>query len=171
MENVIVYGAAALCAVSLLPVYVSVYAYADSAVKYASANVCLYRFMRIVNMNTAEDGHMQMNGKDLKINPARAVKGGKAILDNLCLFKLIQLSDFGLKGEACAYGAIAQSAITLPLYKYLELSGSACKLRNYVILNREHGDVKYCAKAVAVINFVAAIKIILMLIMEKDNEN
>ena len=100
--------------------------------------------------------------KDLKINPARAVKGGKAILDNLCLFKLIQLSDFGLKGEACAYGAIAQSAITLPLYKYLELSGSACKLRNYVILNREHGDVKYCAKAVAVINFVAAIKIILI---------
>ena len=167
MENFIVYGGTALFFVSVLPVYVSVYAYADSGKKYASANFCLYRIFRFLNVNTEEDGRIMINGKEARINPAAAVRDGKIALDNLCVFKIIQLSDFGLGSEKSAYAALLQSAVTFPLYSYIDKSGSASKLKNYVILNAEHSEIKYCAKAVSVINLVAALKILFVLLMER----
>lgn len=170
MENFIVYGITSLFFFSLLPVYVSVYAYADSGAKYASVNVCLYRVFRLVNINS-EEGKMKINGKDADVNPATALKDGKVFFDNLCLFKIIQLSDFGMESEAGAYASLAQSAFTLPLYHYISRRGYACKLKNYIVFNYEHGDVKYCAKAVSVINLVSALKILFMIFTEKLNEN
>lgn len=167
MENFIVYGGTALFFVSVLPVYVSVYAYADTGKKYASANFCLYRIFRFLNVNTEEDGRIMINGKEAGINPAAAVRDGKIALDNLCVFKIIQLSDFGLGSEKSAYAALLQSAVTFPLYSYIDKSGSACKLKNYVILNAEHSEIKYCAKAVSVINLVAALKILFVLLTER----
>lgn len=161
------YGGTALFFVSVLPVYVSVYAYADSGKKYASANFCLYRIFRFLNVNTEEDGRIMINGKEAGINPAAAVRDGKTVLDNLCVFKIIQLSDFGLGSEKSAYAALLQSAVTFPLYSYIDKSGGACKLKNYVILNAEHSDIKYCAKVVSVINLVAALKILFVLLMER----
>lgn len=161
------YGGTALFFVSVLPVYVSVYAYADSSKKYASANFCLYRVFRFLNVNTEEDGKIMINGKEAGINPALAARDGKIAFDNLCVFKVIQLSDFGLGSDMGAYAALLQSVVTFPLYSYIEKSGSACKLKNYVILNAEHSDIKYCAKVVSVVNLVAAFKILFILLTER----
>ena len=165
MENFIVYGGTALFFVSVLPVYVSVYAYADSGKKYASANFCLYRIFRFLNVNTEEDGRIMSNVKEAGINPAASVRDGKIALDNLCVFKIIQLSDFGLGSEKSAYAALLQSAVTFPLYSYIDKSGSACKLRHYVVLNAEPSEIKYCAEAVRVIHTVVALQLAVVLVM------
>ena len=85
MENFIVYGGTALFFVSVLPVYVSVYAYADSGKKYASANFCLYRIFRFLNVNTEEDGRIMINGKEAGINPAAAVRPREKNLEEMCV--------------------------------------------------------------------------------------
>lgn len=171
VENFIVYGCTALFAAALLPVYVSVYAFADSSEKFASTNFCVYRFIRFLNVNTEEGGAVKVNGKDMKINPLIAARDAKVAFDNLCVFKIIQLSDFGLLNQANAYAALGQSAVTFPLYSYIAKRGSSCKLKNYVILNFEHGDIFYTAKVVSVLNIVTALKIIFLLLRERTDEN
>ena len=171
MENFIVYGACSLFFFSVLPVYVSVYAYADSGQKYASANFCLYRALRFLSVDNDEGGKLRINGKAAGFNPATALRNGKIVFDNLCVFKVIQLSDFGLQSEAGAYAALAQSAVAFPVYSYISKKGSTCKLKNYVILNEEHGNIKYSAKVVSVINLIAALKILFILLLERVNEN
>ena len=166
-----VYGATALFFVTVLPVYVSVYVYGDTQTKYASVNFCLYRAIRFMNMNTEEDGKLIINGKEAKMNPALAVRDGKIEFDNLCIFKIVQLSDFGLLNDGNAYFALLQSAATFPLYSYISKKGSYCKLKNYVILNAEHKSIKYGAKVVSVINLITALKILFILLLEKMNEN
>lgn len=171
MENLIVYGVTSLFFFSVLPVYVSVYAYADTEKKYASANFCLYRAIRFLNVNTEEDGRLMINGKDAKMKPALALRDGKIAFDNLCIFKIIQLSDFGMGNEKGAYAALLQSAATFPLYSYISKKGSSCKLKNYVVLNAEHDHIKYGAKVVSVVNLLVAIKILFILLLERINEN
>ena len=171
VENFIVYGVCSLYFLSVLPVYVSVYAYADSSRKYASANFCLYRIFRFLSVDTDDGGKLRINGKVAGFNPAEAIKDGKIVFDNLCVFKVIQLSDFGLKSDSVAYAALLQSAATFPVYSYISKKGSACKLKNYVILNEEHGDIMYSAKVVSVINLITALKILFILLLERINEN
>lgn len=170
MDNFIVYGVPALFFAAVLPVYVSVYAYGNTHTKYASVNFCLYRVIRFMNMNTEEDGRLMINGKEAKVNPALALRDGKIAFDNLCISKIVQLSDFGLVKDENAYIALLQSAVTFPLYSYISKKGSFCKLRNYVILNAEHGGITYGAKVVSVINLVAALKILFILMLERINE-
>ncbi len=172
VESLIVYGATVLFFFSVLPVYVSVYVYADSGKKYASVNFCIYRFLRFLNINSAEDGHsMQINGKDAEIDIPLAMKDAKIALDNTCLFKIIQLSDYGMLRESNTYAALLQGAITFPLYTYLKRSGSKCKLKNYTIFNMEHSELEYAAKVVSVINLIVAIKILIIMLMERIHEN
>ncbi|MCD8308958.1 MAG: hypothetical protein LUD19_03805 [Clostridia bacterium] len=172
MQNLLVYGAAAGFLIAVFPVYFSVYAYGNTETKYASANFCLFRYIRFLNVNTAEDGNrMQVNGKDTQFNISQFLKTAKIFLDHVCIFKIIQLSEYGVTSEANAYIALAQSAVTLPLYKYLECTGSRCKLRNYVILNTEHSELRYSAKAVCVINLLAAVKLIYIILKRGLNEN
>ena len=45
------------------------------------------------------------------------------------------------------------------------------QVKNYVILNEEHGNIKYSAKVVSVINLIAALKILCILLLERVNEN
>ncbi|MCD7729662.1 MAG: hypothetical protein LUI60_07115 [Clostridia bacterium] len=167
MQNFIIYGTAAGLFFAVFPVYFSVYAYANTEIKYASLNFCLFRIIRFLNINTADEGEkMQINGKDTQINIASFFKNGKILLDNVCVFKIIQLSDYGLKNQNNAYVALAQSAATLPLYKYLQCTKSKCKLKNYVILNTEHSELRYSAKVVCVINLLAALKILFIIFKE-----
>ena len=70
-----------------------------------------------------------------------------------------------------AYFTLLQSAATFPLYSYISKKGSYCKLKNYVILNAEHKNIKYGAKVVSVINLITALKILFILLLEKMNEN
>lgn len=171
MENFIVYGSAALFFVCVLPVYVSVYAYADTHNKFASANFRLYRVFKFLDMNTEEDGRIMINGKNASVNPVIAVRDGKIAFDNLCIFKIIQLSDFGLASERGAYAALIQSALTFPLYSYIKNKGSKCKLKNYIVLNAEHDGIIYSAKIVSVINLLVAFKILFILFLERIDEN
>ena len=63
--------------------------------------------------------------------------------------------------------ALAQSALTTALYKFIQINGNFCKLRNYSVLNQEHSEVRYYAKAVTVLNLLVVAKIILIIIKEK----
>lgn len=165
------YGATALFFVGVLPVYVSIYAYADTQARYASVNFHLYRVFRFLNMNSEEGGGLKINGKEAEMNPSLALRDGKIAFDNLCIFKIIQLSDFGLGKDGNAYAALLQSAATFTLYSYISKKGSSCKLKNYVIMNAKHEHIKYGAKVVSVVNLIAAAKILFILFLERLNEN
>ncbi|MCD8372365.1 MAG: hypothetical protein LUD27_03585 [Clostridia bacterium] len=168
MENFIVYGLAAGLFFTVFPVYFSVYAYLNTETRYASANFCVFRFIRFLNINTADGGgKMQVNGKDMQLDLPQLLKNSKILLDNVCVFKIVQLGDYGVREENNAYLALLQNAATLPLYKYLEGTGSRCKLRNYSIINAEHSELHYCGKAVCVINMLAAIKILFIIFSER----
>ena len=67
--------------------------------------------------------------------------------------------------------ALAQSSITTAAYKLLQVNGNYAKLRNYIILNEEHSDIRYYAKTVTIINLFVVAQIVLILITEKLNEN
>lgn len=170
MGNLIVYGTSSLFFFGLLPVYVSVYTYADSKKKFASLNICIYRIFRLANINSAE-GHIQINGKDAGINIVTAVKNAKTAFDNLCLIKVVQLADFGITNDAGAYASLAHHALTLALYNYISCGGGNCKLSGHVILNCEQDGIRHCAKAVCIINLVAATKILFMILSENADEN
>ena len=171
MQNLVVYGVSALFMLSLVPVYTSVYLYADGGRRYVSASVYLWRIFRPLQLSTADDGRMQMNGREFELDPAEALRAVKEVLDNLCLFKLVQLCDIGMQSGYGAYLALFQRMIVLPLYKYIELSGSACKLKNYTVLDDCHDGVIWCGKAVCVFNIVAAVKILICILRGNSNED
>ncbi len=171
VQDLVVYGVNGLFLLCLLPVYTSVYLYADAGRAYFSVDAYLWRFIHPLQLSTADDGGMRLNGGDLNIGPVAATRAAKVAFDNLCLFKLVQLSDFGLKSGAAAYAALFQRAATFALYKYAELSGSRCKLRNYAVFNAEHGNVVWCGKAVCAVNVVAAAKLLICVLREIGNED
>lgn len=92
------------------------------------------------------------------------------IFNQLCVYKIIQLSDFGVKNQNNAYAALTQNAFTTAFYKFLQINGNYCKLRNYTVINEEHEYIRYYAKAVTIINLNVILKIFTIIIMEKLNE-
>lgn len=169
MNEAMVYLTAAGFALSLFPFHLYNYIYINSEKKYASLNVGLYRFFTFFNVNTVEDkpGEMQINGKNKKINLSAVKLSAYKIFNKLCVCKIVQLSDFGLKNENNAYAALAQNAFTSALYKFIEINGGYAKLRNYTVLNETHSHVAYYCKAVTILNFIVAGRILLILISEK----
>lgn len=162
-----VFGAAALFFVSVLPVYLSVFIYADADQKYAQANFYVYG-IKFLNVNTAEDGsHMQINGKDTQLDLPAFLKSFKAVINHLCIFRITQLGDYGMERERNAYIALAQCGLTFPAYSYLSCTGSRCRLKNYIVFSNAHGNVRYGAKVVCAVNLVSALKILLVIFMEK----
>ncbi len=169
MENLLVFGAASLFFVSVLPVYLGVYTYADIDGRYAQANFYVYG-IKFLNVNTAEKGSkMQINGKDAQLDLPSFLKSFKAVIDHLCIFRITQLGDYGLEKERNAYIALAQCGFTFPAYSYLSCTGSLCRLRNYLIFSNAHGNVRHGSKAVCVINLISALKILLVIFMEKNS--
>ena len=166
MENLVVFGAASLFFVSVLPVYLSVYTYADLDDKYAQANFYVYG-IKFLNVNTEEGGKMQINGKDMQFDLPSFLKSFRAVVNHLCIFRITQLGDYGLEKERNAYIALAQCGFTFPAYSYISCTGSRCRLKNYVVFSNAHGNVRYGAKAVCVINLISALKILLVIFMEK----
>ena len=171
VENFIVYGLSALFFAAVLPVYVGAYVYVDTGKKYASVSFYVYGAIKFLNINTEDRGRLFVNGKEAGIDPVSAVKNAKITLCNLCVTKIIQLSDFGADSESNAYAALAHSAATLPLYGYLSRVSPFCKLRNYIIFASGHCDINYMAKAVGAINVVSAVKILILLLVRGIYEN
>ena len=172
MNEAMVIFAAAGFLISVFPIYVYNYVYVNTEEKYASINVTMYRFIKIFNLNTVKNKprEMQINGKNKKIKTDMLKINFYKIFNQLCIYKVIQLSDFGLINSNNAYAALAQNAATIGLYKFLQINGNYTKLRNYTILNEEHREIRYYAKAVTIINLMVIGKIILIYLMEKFNE-
>lgn len=172
MSEALIYVACAGFLISYFPLHVYNYVYIDSANKYFSINVTLFRFIRLFNVNSIKDkpGEMEINGKSKKIDLNVIRKQGYNIFNQLCIYKLVQLTDFGLKKDSNAYVALAQNAATMALYKFLKINGNWVKLRNYTIFNNEHGEVQYYLKAVAIINMLVVTKMLAIYLWGKLNE-
>lgn len=172
MADVLVWLAAAGFLLTVFPVHIYNYFYVNTAVKYASVNAGAYCF-NFFNANTIENNshEMQINGKNKKIDATKfKPKVIYKIFNQLCVYKIIQLGDYGLQKDGNAYVVLLQSSFTTAVYKFLQMNGNYGKLRNYTILNAEHSEIRYYAKAVTVINVLVFLKIILILILEKINE-
>ena len=171
MSEAAVYIAAIGFAISIFPIHIYNYAYINTAEKYASFNAGVYKF-NFFNANTVKDkpNEMQVNGKSKKMNMDMLKLNFYKIFNKLCVQKVIQLTDFGVKDENSAYAALAQNGITNAVYGFLRINGNRVKLRNYAVLNQEHSAIRYYAKAVTIINLFVVTQIILVIILEKLNE-
>ena len=172
VNEAIIYVAAAGFLISVFPIHVFNYIYINTEDKYASINVTIFRFIRLYNINTVKDkpNEMQINGKSKKMNLDMLKLNFYRIFNQLCVQKVVQLTDFGIKDENNAYAAVMQNGITTAAYSFLRINGNRVKLRNYAILNEEHSAIRYYAKAVTIINLFVVTQIILVIIWEKLNE-
>ena len=172
VNEVMVYMAAAGFLISVFPVHVINYIYINTEEKYASINVTIFRYIRIYNINTVKDSpnEMQINGKRKKMNIDMLKLNFYRIFNKLCIQKVVQLSDFGVKDEKGAYAAVLQNGITTAAYSFLKINENRVKLRNYTVLNQEHSAIRYYAKAVTIINLFVVTQIFLVIILEKINE-
>lgn len=172
VNEAMVYMAAVGFFISVFPIHIFNYIYINTEEKYASINVTIFRFIRIYNINTVKNkpNEMQVNGKSKKMSLSMLKLNFYKIFNKLCIQKVVQLTDFGVKNENNVYAALLQNGITTAAYSFLQINGNSSKLRNYTILNQEHSAIRYYAKAVTIINLFAISKIILIIIMEKLNE-
>lgn len=156
----------------LFPIHIYNYVYVNTHERYASLNVSAYRIIRLFNANTVKNSPdiMQINGKDRKIDAGFVKSRSLKIYNNLCFTKIIQLGDFGIQGDKGVYYALGQDVISQALYAFVKINGGRTKLKNYTVLNEEHGNIIYYAKIVGVINLTTVAKIIIILIWEKLNE-
>lgn len=164
-----VYMAAAGFLISIFPIHIFNYVYVNTDEKYASVNITVYRFLRLFNINSVKNkpGEMQINGKNKKLGLEAFKVNLYKLFNMLCILKIVQLSDFGLKNPNNAYIALAHNGITTASYKFLQVNGNYTKLRNYTVFNEEHSSIRYYAKAVTVVNVLVITKIILIFFMEK----
>ena len=172
VNEAMVYIAASMFLISVFPIHVFNYIYINTEEKYASINVTIFRFIRIYNINTVKNkpNEMQVNGKSKKMNIKMLKLNFYRIFNQLCIQKVVQLTDFGIKNESNAYASVVHNGITTALYSFLKVNGNSSKLRNYAILNEEHSAIRYYAKAVTIINLFVVTQIILVIILEKINE-
>ena len=171
MNEALIYLGAAGLLIFIFPFYVNNYIYINTAEKYASLNVGIFKF-NFYNANTVKNkpGEMQINGKNKKMDIKKFKLSFYKIFNTLCLYKIIQLGDYGMGSEGNAYVALAQHGLTTAIYKFVQMNGNYCKLRNYTIFNEEHSEIHYYLKAVTILNLAVVAKIMFILIMEKLNE-
>ena len=171
MNEAMVYLSAIGFAFSLLPIHIFNYVYVNTEKKYASLNVGVFGIINFFNVNTVEDkpGEMQVNGKNKKIDPSVIRASAYKIFNSLCFYKIIQLGDYGVQEQKSATVALMQNALTTAIYKFIQINGHYAKLRNYTVLNEEHGFVRYYLKSVTIVNSFVIGKIIAILILEKLN--
>ena len=113
---------------------------------------------------------MQINGKKKKIDPTKFSIDYYRIFNRLCVHKIVQLGDYGVRDDKKIYVLIVQNALTNAIYNFLKINGNHCKLKNYTVLNEEHSEIRYYAKAITILNIIVLIKIFSIIIMEKLNE-
>jgi len=171
MTDVLVWLAAVGFLLAVFPLHVYNYFYINTEKKYASVNAGIYG-INFFNANTVENNprEMQINGKKKNIDPSKFKLNFYKIFNQLCIYKIVQLGDYGMQKDRNAYILLLQNGLTTAIYKFLQMNGNYGKLRNYSVLNAEHSEIRYYAKAVTVINGIVIAKIILIIIMEKINE-
>lgn len=136
--------------------------------KYGSINIILYRYLKLININTVKDrpNEFQFNGKSKQMSVEILKHNFYKIFDKICFYKLIQLSDYGLKNQSNVYAALVQNCFSTGIYKFLQANGNYSKLRNYIVLNNEHSTIRYYAKIVTILNLYVLAKIFFIILME-----
>lgn len=169
MGEVIVYLSAGLAFLSFFPLHVYNYVYFNSARSYLSVNIAFFRYIKVYNINTVKNkpGEMQVNGKSKKINAEAMRRQGYNIFNQLCIYKIVQLTDFGMEKTSNAYIALTHNALTTAVYKFLQINGNYSKLKNYTVLNDEHDEIHYYMKMVTVVNALVIFKIYLIYLWGK----
>lgn len=169
MNEAFIYITAIGFLISIFPIHVFNYIYINTEEKYFSINITLFRFIKLYNINTVKDkpNQLEFNGKNKNMSILNLKTNFYRVFDKLCIFKIIQLTDFGMKNQNNAYAVLAQNAVTTIAYKLLQVNGNYTKLRNYTVMNEEHSSIRYYAKAVTIINVLVLSKIFLILLMEK----
>ena len=169
--NVAVYVGAAVFALLIFPFHLYNYVYINTEEKYASLNVGVYG-INFYNVNTVKNslGEMQINGKKKKVDSKSLNVSFYKIFNQLCLYKIVQLGDYGVQKDANVYIAFGQNCFSTAIYKFVQMNGNFCKLRNYTILNEEHSKIRYYAKVVTVVNAVVVLKILFILLKGKLHE-
>ena len=169
VNEVALYIAAVIFLLSIFPIHIYNYIYVNTEEKYASINATAFRYIKLFNINTVKNkpNEIQMNGKNKKMDLNFFQINFYRIFNQLCIHKVVQLSDFGLKNQNNAYAALIQNGITVTAYKFLQMNGNSSKLKNYTVLNEEHSSIRYYAKAVTIINALVIIKILIIYLTEK----
>lgn len=171
MADVWVWLAGVVFFLAVFPLHIYNYLFINTATKYASINAGIYG-INFFNANTVENNprEMQVNGKKKKIDASSFNLNFYKIFNQLCIYKIIQLGDYGIQKDGNAYILLLQHGLTTAIYKFLQMNGNYGKLRNYAVLNSEHSDIRYYAKAVTVVNLIVVAKILFIIVMEKINE-
>lgn len=171
MSTVLVCVTCVLFAISVFPFHIYNYVYFNSEQKYAGVNVGVFKF-NFYNVNTVKGSprQMQVNGSEKQISMSLIKRNIYKVFNQLCVYKIVQLTDYGLQNENNANIALFHSAFSTAIYKFIQMNGNYCKLRYYSILNEEHAQIRYYAKIVTIINLIVVAKIIFILISEKINE-
>lgn len=172
MKESLVYISAISFLLLIFPFHIFNYIYINTEEKYASINVAAFRFIKLYNLNTVKNkpNEIELNGKNKKMSINSLKLNFYNIFDKLCIYKVVQLSDFGMKNQSNAYAALIQNAFSTAIYKFIRMNGNYAKLRTYTVLNEEHSSIRYYAKAVAIINGFVMSKIIFIILTEKLNE-
>lgn len=172
MSNIVAIAVASTLAILLFPVHFTNYIYFNFGEKFAGISVRLYNFIAIKRINTIRNAPSKMlvDGKEKDFDAKTLITSARILFNNIYLTKIIQLGDFGAQSElACSLCAV-QNCISVALYTYLKSGGNKGKLRNYGIINHEHKNIIYYAKISGATNLVASIKILIILLSEKLNE-
>ncbi|MBO5328673.1 MAG: hypothetical protein J6B04_05830, partial [Clostridia bacterium] len=167
--EVVIYISAVFFTLLIFPVYVFNYVYVDTDEKYVSINVSLFKILNLLNVNTVKDkmGKIDINGKEKAVEfNGSFLKSLKYAYNRIYIKKVIQLADFGVKKQSNSYAALGQNAITQVVYSLFKKSPNV-KLKNHVIFNDTHGNIRYYLKIVTVINLLVVLRILLCYLTEK----
>lgn len=169
VSEVLVYLTAVGFFIAVFPVHFFNYVYVTTEQPYASLNISIFRLIPILNVNTVKNSmtKMSVNGKEKKMDKSFINKNALKVFNNLCITKIIQVADFGLKSEKNVYIALCQTFLTNAAYSFVKINGGKTKLKNYTLLNYEHENIVYYMKLVGIINLLTIGKIFTILILEK----
>ncbi|MGN0812753.1 MAG: hypothetical protein ACI4MQ_04495 [Candidatus Coproplasma sp.] len=173
MSEAIIYVSAIAFALYIFPVYVFSYVYVTTQKNYASINISLFKLIPLykgineLKLNLNEILNLLGDDGGLKLKfPSHYVD----LYNKLCITKIIQVCDFGLQNQGNAYAALAQHSLTQAAYTFVKVNGGKTKLKNYVVLNAEHGHINYCLKLVGVINLMALLRLFIVYFWSVINE-
>ena len=118
MNEAFIYITAIGFLISIFPIHVFNYIYINTEEKYFSINITLFRFIKLYNINTVKDkpNQLEFNGKNKNMSILNLKTNFYRVFDKLCIFKIIQLTDFGMKNQNNAYAVLAQNAVTTTAY-------------------------------------------------------
>lgn len=170
VNGAVIYLTAIAFALCILPVYVYNYAFISTKDKSLTAKVLIYKLIPIYRFEKRLNGKIKeehVKAKTLKLKYPRHYLD---LYNKLCITKIVQICDFGMQNQVNAYAALTQNVFTKAAYGFVKANGEKTKLRNFVLLNEEHGDVVYCIKLVGVVNLVTLIKIGIIYLWSLFNE-